>query len=423
MKKSLVAVFAALGACILAVPGAEAKTLEDILKEKGVITEAEYKEATKVKPIDYKLGKGFTFTSADEKFQISLGGRFQARYTFTDNDQDASATSKDISKWQIQRMKVWLRGHAYTKDLTYLLQVDMVNSSNNLFIDHAYFNYKLIDEAQLLVGQTKVPFGRQWLSSSGAQQFVDRSILSSNFRPGYNIGTMLHGKIVEGLVNYNVAGYGSKGQGSPNVGNDMSFAARVTVDPFGVMSYDEADLDTSVKPQLSVGSNYYYDRVTAGALSATVTGIAESNRLNNIGLLSQISLANDFQVGEKVDVNLYGADVAFKWMGAFATAEYLLGQVEGDVTGAIARSHGYLFQGGYCILPKKLEVAMRYAYLDPNRDTADDLQSEIGGAVSYYFNKHNLKIQADVRNLHTQRNNGRTPVDAMEYRFQAQVIF
>lgn len=48
---------------------AEAKTLEDILKEKGVITEEDYKAVTKSRPLDYKLGKGFTFTAPDEKFQ------------------------------------------------------------------------------------------------------------------------------------------------------------------------------------------------------------------------------------------------------------------------------------------------------------------------------------------------------------------
>ena len=82
MKKSLVAIIAALGACFMAVQGADAKTLEDILKEKGVITEADYKEVTKSKPMDYKLGKGFTFTTADEKFQLNIGGRLVFRYVF-----------------------------------------------------------------------------------------------------------------------------------------------------------------------------------------------------------------------------------------------------------------------------------------------------------------------------------------------------
>jgi phosphate-selective porin OprO/OprP len=70
-----------------------------------------------------------------------------------------------------------------------------------------------------------------------------------------------------------------------------------------------------------------------------------------------------------------------------------------------------------------MEAAMRYAFVDPNRDKGNDLQSEIGGAVSYYFNDHNLKVQADVRNLHTQQTGGKSPIDAMEYRLQAQVIF
>lgn len=59
----------------LAVTGnADAKSLEDILKEKGVITEADYKEVSKSAPISYKMGDGFTFRSSDEKFSLSMGG-------------------------------------------------------------------------------------------------------------------------------------------------------------------------------------------------------------------------------------------------------------------------------------------------------------------------------------------------------------
>ena len=51
-----------------------AKTLEEVLKEKGVITEADFKEVTGGKPLAYQIGKGFTFTSPDARFQLSLGG-------------------------------------------------------------------------------------------------------------------------------------------------------------------------------------------------------------------------------------------------------------------------------------------------------------------------------------------------------------
>ena len=108
-------------------------------------------------------------------------------------------------------------------------------------------------------------------------------------------------------------------------------------------------------------------------------------------------------------------------MGIYATAEYLLSQADGDDSDASVRSHGFYVQAGYFIIPSDLEVAARYGYIDPNRDVSNDLRSEVGGAVSYYFHKHNLKLQADVRNLHRQVAAGST--DDMQYRLQAQIIF
>lgn len=43
------------------------------------------------------------------------------------------------------------------------------------------------------------------------------------------------------------------------------------------------------------------------------------------------------------------------------------------------------------------------------------------GAISYYFNKHNLKLQGDVANIHTQTST--KPTDDMQYRVQLQLIF
>jgi phosphate-selective porin OprO and OprP len=395
-----------------------AKTLEELLLEKGAITEEEYKQLTQketaqVQPVDYKIGRGFTFTSEDENFQLSLGGRLQARYTFFDNDD-----RQDVSQFRIQRMKVWFSGYAYTKDLTYLLQVDAVNSDDDRFIDHAYLNYKFIPEAQLLAGQTKVPFGRQWLTSSGSQSFVDRAEASNFFRPGYDIGLKFYGKFADGLINYDLGGYNGRGQGISSNDNNHSAALRVAVNPFGDMPYSEADFDITEKPLFSVGGNYYYNRVQVGTGQ---NNLNYDNNLGNIGMLSQLTPGNGFLFGEKTDLHLYGFDVAFKWMGFFATAEYLLSQAEGEDSDSKIRSHGFFVQAGYFIIPNNLEVAARYGYIDPHRSASNDLQSEVGGAVSYYFNKHNLKLQADVRNLHQQRATGAT--DDMQYRLQAQIIF
>lgn len=416
MKTTALAV--AVLAATLVAQGAGAKTLEDVLKEKGVITEQDYKEISKSKPQDYKLGKGFTLTSADEKFQLSLGGRIQTRYTFTDGE--VNSLTPDSSRWEVRRMKVWLNGYAYTTDLSYLLQLDFVQGGSTRIIDHAYFNYRFLDEVQLLAGQTKVPFGRQWLNSSGSQQFVDRSLTSDTFRPGYDTGVKLGGDLFGGLSTYEIGAYGGAGQSATRAANGdnttTAIAARVTANPFGKMPYSEVDFDNSAKPLLSIGANYY-----GNTLKKTGATSFEANNVTLAGTSGWLGRsAGQFNATEKVGIDSYGVDAAFKWQGLFALGEYLYGRAEGDDSGSKLRAHGWFAQAGYCIIPKTLEVAARYSFVDPDREASNDQRVDVTGAVSYYFNKHNLKLQGDITNAHDQ-SKGKT--DDQIYRLQAQLIF
>lgn len=396
-----------------------ARTLEDVLKEKGVITEQDYQEVTKNKAQSYKIGKGFTLTSTDEKFQMSLGGRLQTRYTYTDGD--GNSPTPDASRWEVRRMKLWMNGYAYTKDLTYLLQVDFVSGGSARLLEHAYLNYRFTDEVQLLAGQTKVPFGRQWLNSSGSQQFVDRSITSDTFRPGYDAGVKLGGDLFGGLSTYEIGVYGGAGQSATRPTNadntTPAIAARVTANPFGKIPYSESDLDDTAKPLLSIGANYY-----GNTLRKTAATTFESNNITLAGTTGWLGRnVAAFATGELIAIDSYGVDAAFKWQGVFALTEYLYGRGKGDDSGSTVRAHGWYAQAGYCIVPRTLELALRYAFVDPNRAVPDDQRTDVSAAVSYYFNKHNLKIQGDVTNAHDQSNgNG---VDDQIYRLQAQVIF
>ena len=129
---------------------------------------------------------------------------------------------------------------------------------------------------------------------------------------------------------------------------------------------------------------------------------------------------NRFVISEKLNINTWGVDTAFKWKGIYATGEYLWGQAEGDESGREVRAQGYYVQAGYCIIPKTFELAMGYSWMDPNRDVRGDQLTEVAGAMSYYFNKHNLKIQADIANIHDQAT-GRA--DDTQYRLQTQIVF
>ena len=428
MKKLIVSV--AVLAVILSAQRGFAKTLEDVLKEKGVITEEDYTEVTKSQPVSYKLGDGFTFTSADGKHQGSIGGFMQLQYAYADLDDANNTKTKtvqDTSKFQMSRVKLYFNGYTLTPDLTYKLQLNITQGnvlSTGKMIEEAYLNYRFIDEVQLHFGQDKVPFARQFIVSSKDQEFVDLSHVAAAFAPGYDFGLMLQGKIAGGLVTYNTGVFGGLGQGTAQVTNNNAFVARIAVNPLGDMNYVESDIDYTEKPRLSVGTNYYGDTIKNGATSNI--NIFSSTGWIGIGA-PLMTGTGKFAATEKLNINTVGFDTAFKWRGLYAQGEYFIGQADGQASHNTLSSQGLYGQVGYFVIPKTLEVAARYAYLDPDRDVANDHWVETTGAVSWYINKHNLKIQTDYTNIHKQAalafNSGPHATDDKRVRLQAQSAF
>jgi phosphate-selective porin OprO/OprP len=364
----------------------------------------------------------------------------QFRYTFIDFDDNSSKS--DTSQWDAKRIRLIAQGYAYTKDLTYNLEFDPRAYASNTTkgLINAWMNYKLISEAQFMVGQFKSPWARQELISDGSLQFVDRSVTVDAFKPSYEIGAMLNGKIAQGMAYYYAGVFNGAGQTSTRSTNDNLFVARAVVNPLGDVPNTEPDFDLSPDPLLSIGANYFRNTVNkTAAATATTTGLDITNP--NYAATPSASTPgsggwigrnlrnnNVFAVaGDKIDIDSYGVDLAFKWMGLSLMGEYMFAQAENQRSDALLRAHGFYAQAGYMIIPKTLEVAFRYSYLDPNRDVSGNLITEQIGAVSYYFSKHNLKIQADAGNIHTQGNQTvggvSRPTDDMQYRVQAQIIF
>src|SRR6266567_4652495 len=289
--KRIIAVAGGVGV-VLYSQGAFAKSLEDVLKEKGVITEADFREVTRSRPVDYSLGNGFTFTSPDEKFKGSVGSCLQLRYTLLDLDDVNNSASKqavDSSKFELRRIKLYFNGYAYSRDLTYKLQINFANINggttiNGGLLEETWLNYRLLDEVQFRFGQDKVQFGRQFITSSGAQQFVDTSVVTNAFVPGYDTGLMVHGKIAGGLVNYNLGGYGGLGQNT-----------------FRATTNNQLSFNASKKGWFSSGN-------------------------------PQFATARQIGIGEAVDFNTAGVDAVFKWRGFSAQGEYFIGQADGHTT-------------------------------------------------------------------------------------------
>lgn len=414
-------------AALMAVGGqAEAKSLEDVLKDKGVISEADYKEVIKKKPYDYKVGKGLVFTSPDEKFQLNLGGQIQVQYQ---NDNYDESAKTDTSLFYLRRVKTLLSGYAFSKELTYNLSYNwtMLSSAPNKAIETANIKYRLLDEAQIMLGQEKIQFARQWITSNTAQQFVDGSFVRNAFMPGYDTGINLHGDLMKGIVKYDVGFFGGAGQNTKNKTEDNAYNIRLTVNPLGDMKYGEGDLDYSAKPLASIGTSYYMNtlRKTVTGTGATATTAIDNNNSNFVtdanGWLGTAVKGKYFgtTTAEKIAVDCNEVDFAFKWLGASVQGEHFWAKGRGGSSNKQVIAQGAYLQAGYFVIPKRLELALRYAWLDPNRYLVNDMQSEIQGGINYFVYGHNLKIQGDIGNRHTYKNKA----DDLTARLQAQLLF
>jgi hypothetical protein len=392
----------------------EIKELRDEVREQkeakpAAPAEKPVEEAKAKKPsglpvkASYGIGKGITVETEDNRFKVNLYNRFQGRYTYT-NVPDGD----DESSFRVRRMKTTFEGHAFDPSLTFKFQTNWVPDPE---LEDALLHWRPRPYAGIQGGQYKVPFDRQQLTSSGAQQFVDRSLASDYFTFARDQGVMLTGSWFgekHDLLEWNGGVFNGNGiNQTVNDDTGMLWDGRLLFMPLGKFDYYvESDVADTPEPRFGVGvAGAYNDEAEDTDDGARIFG---SNRLGSFFEPDQ----GPFDVGQAT------ADVHFKWRGLSAVGDFFWAEVDPS-TGASRSGHGYNFQTGYFILPKRLEAAFRVSGVDVH-DELD--QRELGGALGYFFLAHNLKIQADVRDV---RND---PVDSgpehtLEFRAQVQAIF
>ena len=62
-------------------------------------------------------------------------------------------------------------------------------------------------------------------------------------------------------------------------------------------------------------------------------------------------------------------------------------------------------------------------WVDPSDLVGNNDQTEIGGAINYYYNRHIMKVQADFRQLKDEAADSGRGTKNKEFRLQVQFIF
>jgi len=356
---------------------------------------------------DWGYDKGFYFKA--DQFSMSLGARLQFR--LTDTDPEGGAETREF---RIRRAKFFASGHAYQPWIRYRVQANVVGQDvvNRVTVDEDEGDGELQDDevtssrsrgfdledfyvdfarsglATVRVGQYKVPFGIQELTSSGSQQFVERSLASDSFAPGRDQGVVLLGSDKSKKFGYDVGFFNGNGRNrSANDNDDFEYVARVHFDPSGEYRLEESATGHPEKLLWTVGAGWLLNRTGAAA---------------------------------DTDVTSLEGFFALQYKGLSVLADYYTRTTE-PPAGSDTDADGYVAQVGYFFVPKKFEVALRASELDPDTDAAGDTVTERRVALNYFVKAHRLKVQVDFGRLTTESVMGDADTD--EARAQLQIIF
>ena len=347
---------------------------------------------------EWGYNKGFYFRTS--QFELKISTRTQFRYTYTMFDENS--LTDDNGFFNLPRTRLRLDGFAYYPWLKYKVQYDFTGqvdagatpSRRSPDLRDLYFDLAAKPWTSVRLGQFKAPLGIQEMTSSGDQEFVDRSVASEAFAPSRQQGAMLWGTSFEKAFGYELGVFnGNSRNRNQNDNTGYMYVARVHWDPNGEYKLSESSLDNPGTPNWTIGAAYMLNDTQADLLKT-----AE-------------------KLGQQTLEGFFG----LKYKGLFVLADYYSRSQEqaGGLTDV--DSDGAIAQVGYFFIPGKLEVALRWSQVDDNTDVQDEEETEERVGFVYFFSKHDLKLQADYGRIEDEAS--LTDEKTEVFRAQFQIVF
>ena len=266
---------------------------------------------------------------------LSLSGLVQAQAEFGDRG-DTRGHSHD--RFRLRRVRLGVSGR-FAEDFDFKVEGEYAGSSTQLtdgFINWSHFSW-----ANVKVGQFKPPFGFEFLFSDPRLYLVERTFGTDRLTLNRQVGAQLHGEGLNDRLNFAVGAFNGSGQNvSTNDNDQFTWVGRVS----GVAWQGEW---LSQPGRLQAGANAFHSRDTA------------------LNLASDFDFATNRFTGHRTGA---GFDVQLN-LGRFDLwAEWLNVHFEPDSASAPADfdAAAWYLQGTYFILPKKLQLAVRFDEFDPN---------------------------------------------------------
>jgi len=196
----------------------------------------------------------------------------------------------------------------------------------------------------------------------------------------------------------------------------LMYAGRLQWNILGRPGYGEGDLAYSEKPQMAVGGGLAYNPGINTSTDNAFVGID----LANLNFRRQLAtFGNGRQLGwGVVNYTTYAFDGVYKYRGFSLQGEWYFKNIERTFKGApclqfnaagacttftpglLGNATGWYVQSGYYLIPRKLEVAARYSYWDPDTHASSDLIKQVDASLNWFpFGTYDYQLMLTYTNL------------------------
>lgn len=344
-------------------------------------------------------GRGLSVESADGRFLMNLRGRFQLRASMTAIVPSGETTRDVTTSAAVHTARIMLQGHTLSEDVKYLLQLavaprDFRDGAISPVYD-AYLGLTHSPDASVRVGQMYVPFDRMRTTSESSLQLPDRPRPISELSLDRDVGAYVYSDHLGGkdsVFAYRLGVFGGSGISGASLFEEPGGlgVVRLELNPFGPFDAgSDGDLERREDPGLSIGAAVAYNANTPRARSTTST---------------------TYSNGGTADYLHACGDVVFKMRGFAIQGEVILRDAAKDTvetTDAAGNPVVQFTRSAWAVVVQpsimvsdEVEIAARYSHAGAMDGTDPallaDLESrseEIGAGVSWYLNKHRLKVQ------------------------------
>lgn len=326
-----------------------------------------------------KAGSGITYDGGDQ-FGINMLNFVQARWAFGNNENAADTNSFDVP-----RARTLLRGHAFNKNINYVLQVDYMDDQTDSIVRDAYVHWNFAEGVGIRLGQGKTQWGLENTGTIRGTMFTERSAASQLFslsgtgdnnrsRGAWLMGTNMDSKLrwSIGLIN----GLGT--EEAANDDNELGLVASANYDLLG-------DYFGGQREWWSQGDLRDGDRNLKGTI-----GVGYGMDNNNPGPVA----------GADVETTGLNVNTAWSVQGFQVIGEYYDATIEEDTVAGDVGADGYYVQGTYALGKSgdsalRYALGLRYSFVDAT-ELGGDEQTDISVVLDALYHGHNCKTQLEV---------------------------